>query len=256
MSNKLFLFTFFVFSLYANIAMAKIPVSDSMSLKRGKPAFTKFYIGNSFEGPMLSNSVNTHPVFNSGGQTSTASTYGTVRFSWILNFGFTFNYNFNQRFGCFTGIDLKNLGFIEKLGNYTVKHRTYNLGVPVGIKMGNMAGKGRYVFLGTGLDLALNYREKGYTLRNQKIYKFSEWFSDRTPLLMPYVFAGIALPRGVTLKAQYYPNGFLNADYTHSGIKPYDGEKIQIMYFTVGFTTKYGKKHDFVKKHVSDLNTM
>ncbi len=242
MSNKLFLFTIVVLSLYANIAMAKLPIGDSMSLKSGKPAITKFFIGNSFDGPMLSISS---PTNNS-----------VVRFSWILNTGLSFNYNFNNSFGCFTGIDLKNLGFIEKIGNYTVKHRTYNLGVPIGIKMGNMAGKGRYVFMGTGLDLALNYREKAYTLRNQKTYKFSEWFSDRTPLFMPYVFVGVALQRGVTFKAQYYPNNFLNSDFTHNGVKPYNGEEAKIMYLTVGFTTKYGKKHDFVKKHVSDLNTM
>jgi hypothetical protein len=44
---------------------------------------------------------------------------------------------------------------------------------------------------------------------------------------MPYAFAGIAINKGFTFKAQYYPNNFLNPDFTTNGIKPYAGYDVQ-----------------------------
>src|SRR6185312_6277682 len=107
---------------------------------------------------------------------------------------------------------LKNVGFIEKRADTTIKHRTYNLGIPIGLKFGNMRDRS-YFFLGAGCDAPINYREKEFIKRGDK-QKFNEWFSDRTPALMPYVFAGVSMAPGLTLKLQYYLNNYMNPDFT------------------------------------------
>lgn len=165
----------------------------------------------------------------------------TLRFSAIA-FGRHFHYDFGRAVGLFTGIDIKNLGFIEKIDrpsgkDSTVKRRLYTIGVPLGIKFGSV-GANNYGFLGGGVDIPLNYREKGFVDRGDK-EKFNEWLSDRTPLAMPFVFLGYALPSGkngaLTLKAQYYPSNFFNTDFTEAGAKPYAGREVNLFFLSIAY---------------------
>ena len=41
-------------------------------------------------------------------------------------------------------------------------------------------------------------------------YKYSDWFSSRTPTFIPSVFAGIQFPGGLQVKVKYYLDDFLN----------------------------------------------
>jgi hypothetical protein len=174
-----------------------------------------------------------------------------LRFTYFLNFGFHLNYDISKNIGVFTGIGLKNIGFIEKYKaiDSTVKRRVLAIGIPVGIKFGNLH-KHTYGFIGGGADLAFNYKEKGYIRRGNKD-KFNEWFSDRTNLVMPYVFAGFAFKPGVTLKLQYYMNSFLNPSFntpvvsggSTSYFYPYATfTQNNIMMLSVGFDVRYSKK--------------
>jgi Outer membrane protein beta-barrel domain len=178
-----------------------------------------------------------------------------LRFTYGFNIGVSFNFNFSRHLGAYTGVDIKNIGFIEHNDGVTIKRRTYNIGAPVGIKIGNMAMRRTYVFFGGGVDAPFNYKEKHFQIRDQKT-KFNEWFSDRTPAIMPYVFLGMAFKHGLTVKAQYYPNNYLNPDFTVNGVKPYAGYDVHLFMLSLGISMYYTKHHDMVKKDAVKMNTM
>lgn len=246
MNNK-HLPIFLVFPLFSAFSVsAKMPTADTAGMRKAAPPLQRFYIGGIMDGAIFSTASGTSPD---------NTKISTVRFTYGFNIGATFNWNLGRHFGVYTGLDLKNIGFIEKESDVTTKRRTYNLGVPVGIKIGNMSPKRMYVFFGGGADAPINYKEKTFTVRNEKT-KYNEWFSKATPAIMPYVFAGIGLPHGMTLKAQYYPNNYLNPDYVYKGAKVNTGYDVQLMLFSLGFYINYSKHHDMVKKHVTDMNTM
>lgn len=167
-----------------------------------------------------------------------------LRFTYFPNVAFNLNYDISKNIGVFTGIGLKNIGFTEKFptNDSTVKRRVLAIGVPLGIKFGN-THKHTFGFIGGGADLALNYKEKGYIRRGNKD-KFNEWFSDRTNLVLPYVFAGFAFKSNLTLKAQYYLSSFLNPSYTSApGVFPYASfTQNNIMMLSIGYDLRYSKK--------------
>ena len=211
---------------------------------KAEETLQKMYTSNSFDGGIFSTALISHNGANS---------MGTLRFSYILNGGVSLHYNFDKHIGVFTGFDVKNIGFIEKFGDLTVKRRTYNIGIPVGLKFGNMAHKGHYGFIGGGVDAPINYKEKQFTSRSHKA-KFNEWFSPRTPAAMPYLFAGARLRKGLTLKVQYYPGNFLNPNYKDkTGVEPYSGYDVNILYFSVGYTAPGIKKKDKKAMGLGDL---
>jgi hypothetical protein len=214
--------------------MAKSPEPDSLKVRKPLQPVRRFYVGSGMDGLLFS----TANIKN-----GTSETNGKLRFSYILNWGFTFNLNLSRHLGIYTGIDIKNIGFIEEIGGITVKRRTYNVGAPLGIKIGNMASKKPYFFMGGGVDVPVNYREKVFSVRNQKA-KFNEWFSERTPQIMPYVFAGLALNRGVTLKVQYYPNNFLNPDFKKNGVMPYAGYDVHLEMLSLGMAVPIKRYHE------------
>jgi len=187
MKKYLLLSLLCISSLTASVAYAQ-QASDSGSAKKPLQPIRKFYVGTATDAGMFSSATIQKPgtpVLNPGGggyTYPTSNTIGILRFSYIINFGFTFNFNLARHFGLYTGIDLKNIGFIEKnSSDVTIKRRTYNIGAPIGIKIGNMAAKGSYLFFGGGMDLPLNYKEKYFVVRNEKS-KYNQWFSSATPV--------------------------------------------------------------------------
>ncbi len=258
MTKYLFISTLSVLFFISSTASAKIPgatVKDSIVIKM-RPHVRKFFIGTALDAGIFSTASIQQQYTNiQGAPIGTKTTYGTLRFSYIINFGLTFNFNFGRHFGVYTGVDIKNIGFIEKLsGGETQKQRTYNIGAPIGIKIGNMADRRPYLFIGGGLDAPFNYKEKRFVIRSQKT-KYNEWFSDATPALMPYVFAGLVIPHGVSFKFQYYPNNYINPDYSRNGFITNYGATVHLMLLSIGFTAPWGKNPDMIKKRVADLKT-
>ncbi len=174
------------------------------------------------------------------------NTVATVRFSGFLNTGVTFNFNITQTVGIYTGIDIKNLGFIDfTYADSTVKRRSYNVGVPFGVKIGNMDDKKAFGFIGGGIDKPINYKEKQYLEKSHKTARFSEWFSKRTPEFMPYVFIGAAINQGAVFKLQYYPGNFLNPDYkTSKGLQPNYGYDVHVLMLSIGYWVPIGRRHN------------
>ncbi|MCB0698799.1 MAG: hypothetical protein H6551_10570 [Chitinophagales bacterium] len=212
----------------------------------------KFYFSNDFDGALLSTALQTQSPAGPGN-------VGTPRFSYFWNGGFNVNYDFSKVIGLFSGLSVKNIGFIEKSAvkaDSTIKRRVYTIGVPLGIKIGNLKKK-QYIFIGGGVDFPFNYKEKGYIVRNNK-EKFNEWFSDRTPRTMPYGFVGFSV-KGFYVKAQYYPSNFMNPDYiattnsvTLPVVKPYAAYDVQLLVFSIGFDIRYGQKMKITPKSKED----
>jgi hypothetical protein len=168
------------------------------------------------------------------------------RFTWFFNIGSNYNYDFGNHFGIFTGLNLKNIGLITKDDDgVKLKRRVYTLGIPLGLKIGDLRKRGFFFFAGGSYDLAFNYKEKKFEDGTKR--KFNEWFSDRTPLLMPSLFVGIKASPGFGLKVQYYPNNFFNKDYkeTVSGTitTPYKELDAKMFFVTLSY--------DFARSHVS-----
>lgn len=213
----------------------------------------KLYFSNSFDGALITTAIHSGAFPLS---LTMPTSVNTPRFSYFWNTGFNLNYDFSDHIGLFTGLGLKNIGFITKVKplDSTIKRRVYALGLPVGIRVGNLRKK-TYGFIGGGVDLPFNYKEKGFVRRGNKD-KFNEWFSDRTAAYMPYAFAGVSFKPGIYFKVQYYPANFMNPDYTTttnvSGTtvvtKPYAVYDIQLLMFSIGIDIRYTNRLKIQKK--------
>lgn len=162
------------------------------------------------------------------------------RYSLFFNLGSTFNYDFSNNAGFFSGVNLKNIGFITKEDDMKIKRRVYTLGVPLGLKLGNF-NDDFFFYFGGQYDLAFNYKEKHF-VGGKKVEKFNEWFSDRTPLLMPSLFAGIKM-HNFNVKLQYYPNNFFNTDFTETKngetSQPYANMKANMFFVSFGYSFQF-----------------
>lgn len=159
------------------------------------------------------------------------------RFSLFFNIGSTVNYDFSNHAGFFSGMNLKNIGFITKENDEKIKRRVYTLGIPAGLKLGNF-NDDFFFYFGGQYELALNYKEKHF-VDGKKTIKFNEWFSDRTPLLMPSLFAGVKM-HNFNVKVQYYPNNFFNTGFTETkngvSTQPYENMKANMFFISFGYS--------------------
>ncbi|MBK7856389.1 MAG: hypothetical protein IPJ79_17195 [Bacteroidetes bacterium] len=141
---------------------------------------------------------------------STDAADNIVRFSMFFHFQNQFHYDFTKALGFYTGIGVRNVGFIHewKYGeeDLKMKHRSYSLGMPVALKIGNFE-KGVYGALGAEAELMFAYKRKLFYDGDQS--KESEWFSDKVNLFNPSVFAEIRFKRGGYIRAKYYLMEFL-----------------------------------------------
>ena len=157
----------------------------------------------------------TKPYVTSGGELIfSGSNYedgGAVRFSPVINIQNLVNFDKSQSFGWFTGLNVRNVGLIyDEPGGVRIKARTYNLGIPVGLKVGNLEGK--FIYFGYELEIPLNYKEKLF-VNEDKEDKFNTWFSARTPSVYHTLMVGIQLPYGSNIKFKYYLTNFFDDDY-------------------------------------------
>ncbi len=162
-----------------------------------------------------------------------------VRFSAFFNAQTLVNYDLSHSFGLFAGLSIKNIGFIYDVpdSNIRKKARTYNIGLPLGFKVGNLDKV--FLYGGYEIELPINYKEKTF-VNDDKEDKFNSWFSDRTNTVFHTLFLGIQLPYGANLKFKYYLTKFFNEDYKEkddSGntVMPYQGIDANIFYFSLSF---------------------
>ncbi len=221
MKNIRYYSLFIVFFLFATIGKSQ---EQEQSTK-------KLYSSASFE-----------MIFSLANTDSDSGNYANVlRFAPVFNFQWLINYDMSKNFGVYSGIDMRNLGLIR---NHTsenpevkYKHRSYMLGLPVGIKLGNL-DNGTFLYLGGQIEWGFVYKQKEFVNDNKT--KFKEWNSNRINQWQPSVFLGINLPYGTNIKFKYYFNNFLNEDYVQYDAaggtsKPYANQNSQIFYFSLNF---------------------
>lgn len=162
------------------------------------------------------------------------------RFTMFFNAGTNANYDFGRNFGVFAGMNITNIGMITeesivgtvRTDEFKYKRRVYAVGIPVGIKIGDL--RNFYIYGGAEAALAINYKEKTF-INGEKVDKFNEWFSNRTNPFMPALFAGFQTRSGFGLKVQYYLNDFLNQSFAEGNTRPYAGVESKIFFVTLGY---------------------
>ena len=174
-------------------------------------------------------------IFSMGGTDND----GKIRFSPVLNLYSNYHYDLNENLGIMTGLALRNVGFqYESPDEQAVrfKYRTYNLGVPIGLKIGSMDKA--YLYGGYELEWAFNYKEKRFE-NDKKVEKDVFWFNKRVNALQHSVFAGIQFYSGMNIKFKYYLSNFHNQDYVeyfdNTPTNPYASINTNLWYISLNF---------------------
>ncbi|MDH4057173.1 MAG: hypothetical protein OEU76_00345 [Cyclobacteriaceae bacterium] len=163
-----------------------------------------------------------------------------MRFSPTFNVQNWVNIDKSDKFGFFTGFSIRNVGVIfddPSQPGVRYKARSYNFGIPIGFKIGNLSDK--FLFAGYELELPFNYKEKVF-IDESKEEKDVYWFSNRVNTFNHSVMVGVQLPYGATIKFKYYLTNFFNKDFKASDgqggtFKPYEDVDVNIFYFSLNF---------------------
>lgn len=137
-----------------------------------------------------------------------------MRFAPWFNIQSLYNVDYKDH-GYFWGFTIRNIGFIYENGNEKWKARTYNVGIPIGLKWGNT--NGNFAYVGYEFEMPIHYKEK-YFLGEDKEGKNEVWFSDRVSQFTHSGFIGYNFKGGFNLKFKYYFTEFFNKDFDNSGI--------------------------------------
>ena len=164
-----------------------------------------------------------------------------LRWSPVFNYMGRINYDINKHLGFDIGLGLRNVGFIAKFPgtdpDLKKKFRTYNLGLPIGIKIGDLNQEDPFfIFAGFELEMPFHYKEKTFE-NGDKNDKITGWFSDRTERFTQSAYAGVQFQNGVSLKFKYYLKNFFNKNYTFVKddltLKPYADMDVHVFYFSL-----------------------
>ena len=207
------------FCLFITLSIINIPV---MAQKKFYPVTSGELIFSNSKASFTQEFINQYP--------DARLAENNVRFTCFFHLGQYLHYDFNDNFGLFSGLGVRNVGMItdEALpqtvtisgadvpyDDYKVIRRQYMLGIPLAFKVGSF-NKHLYFFGGGEYELAFVLKEKYWTGsfdRDGSKTKTVTWFSDQTPILFPSVFAGVQFPGGFNVRFKYYLKDFLNNDY-------------------------------------------
>ncbi|MCD6201938.1 MAG: hypothetical protein J7K46_09060 [Bacteroidales bacterium] len=158
-----------------------------------------------------------------------------MRFTLFFHAGNYLHYDFSKKAGLYSGLAVRNIGYIhQEVGEgqqiIKIKRRSYTLGVPLAMKIGNMDGM--YLVFGGEYEWLFAYKEKRFE-GNVKS-KYVDWFSNRTLHFIPSVFAGVEFPMGFNIKVKYYLKNFMNNNYrAYDGTLPYENHDVRIIYVSL-----------------------
>jgi hypothetical protein len=161
-----------------------------------------------------------------------------VRFTGFINFNSLLHFNFSNKVGFFSGMELQNVGFIYKAPGSENKdiYRSYNFSVPSGLKFGLMDKV--YGYASYAIEKPIHYQEKVF-VKNELSHDVSEWLSTRTPVLMHSVSLGVQFPKGIGIRAKYILTGFLNKDFREinngTTVRPYQNFDARVFYISVTY---------------------
>lgn len=172
------------------------------------------------------------------------------RLSGAIHWQTLLNVNISRILGIYTGLALRNIGLIYKqrdslYANQEVKYkqRSYTLGIPLAIKIGNM-NKKKFIYAGGEIEYAFAYKQKIFVAKHKDV--FSDWFGKQVNPWQPSLFAGFQIRNGFNFKFKYYLNNFMNRDYTtsHNGqlYKPFANMNSHIWYVSISTIMSKKKK--------------
>lgn len=166
-----------------------------------------------------------------------------LRFTAGFHAGEFLHFDLGDFVGVFSGIGLRNVGFITEENDIRIKYRSFNLGIPLAIKLGSFK-KNFYAFGGAEYEWMVHFKQKIFMEDNK--YKNSKWFSNRTPRFIPSAFAGFQFPGGIQVKVKYYLDNFLNHKFDGGDIyNDYTAfNKTQIWYISLSFMVKHKKANN------------
>jgi hypothetical protein len=133
-----------------------------------------------------------------------------IRLTWWFHSNEYLHFDVIKNAGLFTGISVRNIGFITDEDEIKIKYRSYSLGLPLALKIGSLP-KNFFIFGGAEYEWLFHFKQKVFVEGEKR--KYSEWFSNHTQRFIPSVFAGIQFPGGLNLKFRYYLDDFLNHSY-------------------------------------------
>jgi hypothetical protein len=141
--------------------------------------------------------------------------------------------DFNNNSGIFTGLSIRNVGFIsdevlptilnpslpQDYQDYKIIRRLYTLGIPLAIKLGSFKDH-VYFFGGAEMEWGFHMKEKWWNQhkRSGTKSKRTQWFPNNTEAFIPSVFGGVQFPKGLNVKFKYYLNDFINRNYDGNGL--------------------------------------
>jgi hypothetical protein len=166
-----------------------------------------------------------------------------LRWTPFLNFHTYLHFDLNENIGAFTGLAIRNVGFIyndPQTNNLNI-FRTYNLGIPISLKLGDFE-KG-FIYGGYEIEFPFHFKHKYWESsdRSGAKTKINAFFSNRTSSIFHTAFAGIQF-RGINVKFKYYMNNFFNQKFTEGGVTIYDGYESNIFYISLTASMLRNKK--------------
>ena len=182
-----------------------------------------------------------------------------LRFTVAVHISQYWHVDFNDYFGMYTGLGVKNVGMIsnevlynagiDSYSDYKIIRRVYTGGVPLALKLGSFKDN-LYIFGGGEVEFPIHFKEKYWNSheRDGSKTKTTRWFGSQTQTVMPSLIAGVQFPGGVNLKFKYYINDFLNHDYTDtnfvSDLTRYKTSQVWYLSLSWQFNTAYVFKGD------------
>lgn len=226
------------FNASASAQNTEISSSKSMDIK-------KWYIMNASEMIFSGGKIETSQAI--AGINQLGSSENVVRFSAFFHFQQQMHFNFNKNLGIYTGLGIRNVGFINTFSGLEkkirVKQRSYSLGVPLAIKAGDL--NGYYFVAGAEAELMFAYKRKVFYDGDKS--KKSQWFSDDINLFNPGIFAEVHFKGGSYVRAKYYLMDFLKNE-TETFVLPDDGRIVsyqvdssKLFYISIGTSIKAKK---------------
>lgn len=163
----------------------------------------------------------------------------TVRFTCFFHLQEFMHYDVSKSIGFFSGVAIRNVGFIFDHHDVKTKMRSYSLGIPLAIKMGSLSNN-FYAYAGGEIEWMFHFKRKEFENGEKSIR--SEWFSSRVNPLIPSIFFGIQFPKGVNVKFKYYLENFLNPSFTETVngtiVQPYKGWSTQMFYVSLALNIR------------------
>lgn len=96
--------------------------------------------------------------------------------------------------------------------------------------------------MGAEYEWMFHFKQKNFVDDTKS--KYTSWFSQHTPALIPSVFAGLQLPAGFQFKFRYYLDNYLEEKYTYLSA-PEGFNKTQVWYISVSYQIRNNKIKEY-----------